>query len=632
MKRGRAAAFGLLALALAALPARARASPGFLVGVGDARPVHDATIVVLMRDGARTVVSMLPAFRGPAEPIALVIPVPASLRAGDVKTTRPVLIDRVGALSGPRAVEYEEFDPCAAIPERAEGSTGATGAASTGGAGGRPEEREDPGREDRPGEPVRIAARFEVGEYDVELLSAAASSDLEGWLRGRGYEVPPGAAPRLQPYVERGMRFLVARVDPARLVIAPDGRARLSPLRFHYDSDAFTLPVRLGAIGAPDGASGAVQDLWVHILAPGVRYEVDSGSNVVIPTNLELDGVGFGAFARFYESLFERTLAEHPRAVVTEYAWSAGECAPPCREAPLDHEELLQLGADVLPGWSEAATLVRASPLVQLRAASVAGDLDSAIIRRIGRAHLGEVEDCFAPAFARDPDLAGRVEIAFTVGPNGEVSASRVHDSTIKDPQPGVCLARTVRGWKFPRPDDGGAATIRLPIVLSRKIEGTTIAGSFVHTRLRARVDANSEDLVFRAAEPIVGGHEPVEAGGPVERGATIRPGGVNAFVARYTHRREWTGAITCRQPVRGRWRVASWCGTEDSPAPELAPGGVVTAAVEPAVVAAVEPGVVEPAAVVAPRGGCTCASEPELPGSVMPLLAVLALFSRRRR
>src|SRR6185312_4591019 len=82
---------------------------------------------------------------------------------------------------------------------------------------------------------VRVLNRFSAGEYEIVILGAEDSLGLEVWLRQNGYAIPAGAEPVLRPYVQAGMKFFVARVDPAR-VRFEDGRARLSPLRFHYDA------------------------------------------------------------------------------------------------------------------------------------------------------------------------------------------------------------------------------------------------------------------------------------------------------------------------------------------------------------------------------------------------------------
>ena len=78
-------------------------------------------------------------------------------------------------------------------------------------------------------------------------------------------------------------------------------------------------------------------------------------------------------------------------------------------------------------------------------------------------------------------------------------------------------------------------------------------AMSMVLTRLHARYGKTvTEDLVFKAAPPIVGGREFLQANGKLEERS--RPDSINNFQARYAIRHEWTGPITCKAPVRGRW------------------------------------------------------------------------------
>ncbi|MEO8549260.1 MAG: DUF2330 domain-containing protein, partial [Kofleriaceae bacterium] len=180
-----------------------------------------------------------------------------------------------------------------------------------------------------------------VGEYQIVILSAKDSSGLDTWLRNEKYNIPPGAEPLLRPYVESGMKFFVAKVDPQKVKFV-DGRAALSPLRFHYDSDTFELPIRLGIAN-----SSGTQDLIVNILAKD-RYEVANYPNVTIPTNLDVTPMVKDKFGAFYAALFDRTVEQHPGSVVTEYAWAAGTCDP-CPGPVLDQGDFQTLGADVLP-------------------------------------------------------------------------------------------------------------------------------------------------------------------------------------------------------------------------------------------------------------------------------------------
>ena len=81
----RSAALVTLALVLAS-PHRAAAFCGFYVAGGDQKMFNDATQVVLMRMGTRTVLSMQNNYKGPPDAFAMVVPVPVVLREGDVKT------------------------------------------------------------------------------------------------------------------------------------------------------------------------------------------------------------------------------------------------------------------------------------------------------------------------------------------------------------------------------------------------------------------------------------------------------------------------------------------------------------------------------------------------------------------
>jgi MYXO-CTERM domain-containing protein len=313
---------------------------GFYVAGADAKLYNDATMVVLMRDGERTVLSMQNDYQGPPENFALVIPVPVVLREGDVRTLPKNVFDHVDKLAAPRLVEYWEQDPCAAreMEKRTRGVVYAEEGAGP------------PLPAPADGHGVTIEAQFVVGEYEVVILSAEDSTGLDTWLREQKYNIPGGAEPVLRPYVEGGMKFFVAKVDVSKVTFAkgPDGveRAQLSPLRFHYDSPDFSLPVRLGLINAK-----GPQDLLIHILAPNQRYEVANYPNTTIPTNLVVKDQVREHFGQFYVSLFDHTLAQHPGAVVTEYAWSASSCDP-CPEPPLEPSELITLGADVLPRYA----------------------------------------------------------------------------------------------------------------------------------------------------------------------------------------------------------------------------------------------------------------------------------------
>ncbi len=325
-----AAMFGLTTFST--LPA-ANAFCGFYVAGADAKLFNNATMVVMMREGTKTVLSMQNNYQGPPEDFAMVVPVPIVLKEDNVKTLPADIFDRVDKLAAPRLVEYWEQDPCyeppvydrKGIPTMdTDPSSVMEGAAPPRGAG------------------VKIEAKFTVGEYEIVILSAKDATGLEEWLVDNKYKIPSSAAPLLRPYVQSGMKFFVAKVN-SKKVKFEKGMAKLSPLRFHYDSEAFALPIRLGLIN-----SGGTQDLIVHILARGKRYEVANYKNVTIPTNLDVNEEARAQFGAFYAALFDRTVEKNPGAVVTEYSWGAESCDP-CPSSPLDGSDFTTLGGDVMP-------------------------------------------------------------------------------------------------------------------------------------------------------------------------------------------------------------------------------------------------------------------------------------------
>ena len=185
---------------------------------------------------------------------------------------------------------------------------------------------------------VKVEAKFAVGEYEIAVLSAKNAAGLDTWRREEKYAIAAGAEPFLRPYVQSGMKFFVAKVDPTKVKFE-NGHAALSPIRFHYDAETFALPVRLGLIN-----SSGTQDLIVNIVARNTRYEVANYPNVTIPTNIDVAESVRPRFGEFYASLFDKVLEKNPGAVVTEYAWDAGTCDP-CPGPTLDGNDLATLGA-----------------------------------------------------------------------------------------------------------------------------------------------------------------------------------------------------------------------------------------------------------------------------------------------
>ncbi len=377
--------FAVFTLAVALLvPASASAFCGFYVSGGGADLYNEATQVVLMRHENMTALSMQNNYKGPTEDFAMVVPVPIVLQEENVKTLEKALFDKIDTLSAPRLVEYWERDPCWVPPRPRKLKSMRTmtvdGMAMPSGSAEKPK--------------VVVEAKFSVAEYDIVILSATEANALSAWLESNKYKIPAGATPYLQPYIEAGMYFFVAKVD-AQKAKFENGEAVLSPLRFHYESDEFSLPVRLGMIN-----SAGKQDLLAYILAPGQRYETANYPNATIPTNLEVNSQVKDNFGGFYEALLTETLEKNPKAVVTEYAWAASSCDP-------------------CPPGVVGGTTVNAQDLLALGAKDI-GAPESNLGWVLTRLHARYEPDDIGEdlVFRKAPPILGGREIG---GPNGDI-------------------------------------------------------------------------------------------------------------------------------------------------------------------------------------------------------------------
>jgi len=327
-------------------PPTADAFCGFFVSGADAQLYNNASQVVLMRKGNHTVMTMSNTYKGPPEDFAMVVPVPVVLQKENVKTLSADVFKHIDELSAPRLVEYWEQDPCYVQPPM-KAKRMMSGAPSAARMERAPSPADDMG--------VTIEAKFEVGEYQILILSAKESGGLEAWLKLNKYNIPKGAAAALAPYIRDQMKFFVAKVDIKKVRRDSAGLVVLSPLRFGFDSAELRLPVRLGLLNAE-----SKQDLIVYVLSPDSRYEVANYPNVFVPTNIEVADAVRKSFGSFYAELFDAAMAKASgRAVITEYAWQTTSCDP-CPTPPLSQGDLYMLGDEQI--FPELATLQMAAP------------------------------------------------------------------------------------------------------------------------------------------------------------------------------------------------------------------------------------------------------------------------------
>ncbi len=326
------AAIAAILAQLAAQTNPAAAFCGFYVAKADSKLFNKSSKVVLTRDGNVTAITMASDYEGSPKEFAVVIPMPTFIKRQQIGVVEMKTVDHLDAYTAPRLVEYHDENPCApvVVAARAGGPVPAPMALAYSG-------------ENKRYKGVTVEANYDVGEYDVSILSAQESDGLVNWLTDNGYRIPDGAQGVLGSYIKQNMRFFVAKVNLDRMTLI--GAGYLRPLQVRYDTAKFMLPLRLGTVNA-----NGPQDLIVYALTKNGRVEAANYRTVKLPSDIDVPLYVKNDFGTFYKAMFDRAVAkEDMRAVFVEYAWDMGWCDP-CAAEPLTNKELVELGARWIDG------------------------------------------------------------------------------------------------------------------------------------------------------------------------------------------------------------------------------------------------------------------------------------------
>lgn len=317
----------LMAAALTGLPGSAWAFCGYYAGSADASLYNHVSQVGIVRQGTRTTLTLANDVETNTPHFAILLPVPEVLSQSDVRVVSPELFPALDAYSAPRRVTYgcEDFRPW--------GQGDDYDAAD--GEGNGP-----------PAEGVTVEAEFAAGEYEIVVLSATESKGLITWLQSNGYHVADEARSLLDEYIAGGSYFFAAKVALDRV---PEGQAVLSPLQFGYDSDVFSLPIRIGTLSSP-----GEQDLIAYVLTDEAKGAV--GISNYPEAELEDDCMwkpeeSGGDFGKYYADKFAEAVAlGNKPGWVREYSWSPQWCDP-CSSDPPTEEQLAELGWSGDAAW-----------------------------------------------------------------------------------------------------------------------------------------------------------------------------------------------------------------------------------------------------------------------------------------
>lgn len=321
---------------------------GFYVAKAGAQLFNNKSEVILVRDGKKTVITMSNDFKGNVKDFAMVVPVPVVLQENQIRIADAGIFQRLDAYSAPRLVEYYDENPCQRIYWDSEVSEAAVPMSELKRSANRMVEKEE----------VVIEAQYQIGEYDILLLSAKESVGLKNWLIANQYSIPDKAERVLEPYIKSNMKFFVVKVNLEQKT--KSGFDYLSPIQIEFESDKFMLPLRLGMAN-----STGEQDLIVYAFTRSGRVEATNYRTLQMPTARYIPVFAKEKFAQMYVDLFEKQYtSEGKNSVFLEYAWNVtptwgGMKCDPCIGPPPIFADLTKAGVSWAAGAGNSVFFTR---------------------------------------------------------------------------------------------------------------------------------------------------------------------------------------------------------------------------------------------------------------------------------
>jgi TonB family protein len=95
------------------------------------------------------------------------------------------------------------------------------------------------------------------------------------------------------------------------------------------------------------------------------------------------------------------------------------------------------------------------------------GEFDSSVVVSMIKTRLRAIQMCYEQQLRRNPTLAGKVTIEFSIQPRGNVTDVKVKENTTNDAAVGTCVANTVSTFRFNPGPQGGSVTYAYPFVFS---------------------------------------------------------------------------------------------------------------------------------------------------------------------
>jgi TonB family protein len=93
------------------------------------------------------------------------------------------------------------------------------------------------------------------------------------------------------------------------------------------------------------------------------------------------------------------------------------------------------------------------------------GEFDSAAVQKQIKLRLKSITRCYESELRKNPSLAGKVTVTFTIQERGNVTDARASENTTGSASVADCVTRTISRFRFNPGPSGGSVTFRYPFV-----------------------------------------------------------------------------------------------------------------------------------------------------------------------
>ena len=97
----------------------------------------------------------------------------------------------------------------------------------------------------------------------------------------------------------------------------------------------------------------------------------------------------------------------------------------------------------------------------------ILGALDRSLIDEVIKRHMNQIKYCYQRELTKNPSLAGKIVIKFTIAKDGSVSSASTKTTTMNNASVEQCVVSRFMRMQFPQPKGGGIVIVSYPFLFS---------------------------------------------------------------------------------------------------------------------------------------------------------------------